>query len=62
MNIFNVGAVLPQKIVFEPARFGLKPDKAYKFSAGNFTKNGDAYESTTLPPDMGHTLVEVTEA
>jgi len=62
MNIFNVGAELPPKIVFEPAKFGLKADKSYKFSVGNFTKEGGAYVSTTLPPDMGHTLVEVTEA
>jgi hypothetical protein len=62
MNIFNVGADLPPKIVFEPAKVGLKPDKTYKFSAGNFTQQGATYVSTLIPPTMGHQLVEVTEA
>jgi hypothetical protein len=64
MNVFNIpgAAQNVSTITFDPANFGLKPDKTYKFSAGNFTKNGAAYTGTVFTTDMGHTLVEIIEA
>jgi hypothetical protein len=64
MNVFNIpgAAQNVSPIILDPAKFGLKPDKTYKFSAGNFAKNGTAYTGTVFTPDMGHTLVEIFEA
>jgi hypothetical protein len=62
MNCFNVQGGQQPTIRFEPAQVGLKPDKKYKFSFGTFTQDGAAYMSTLNLPNMGHQLIEVTEA
>ena len=51
-----------REIHFEPAKFGLKPDKIYKFTGADFAKNGETYVGKVPIKAQGHTLVEVTEA
>jgi hypothetical protein len=62
INCFCVNTDVTPEITFEPARFGLKPDKDYKFTGAEFVKNGTSYTGKVAVAPIGHTLVEVTEA
>jgi hypothetical protein len=62
INCFNLGGPANPEIHFEPAKFGLKPDRSYKFTGADFTKTGDVYIGKVAIAADGHTLVEVTEA
>jgi hypothetical protein len=63
VNVFGVDGPIAN-FHFDPAKFGLKPEKPYKFTGGDATKAGDGYDVklTTPVPAMGHQLVEVSEA
>jgi hypothetical protein len=62
INCFAVDGPASAAFSFEPARFGLKADKEYKFAGGTATKAGDGYTVNVAVNGGGHTLVEVTEA
>jgi hypothetical protein len=62
MNCFNLGDGTTKDIPFDPAKFGLKPDRKYKFTGADATPTNNAYVLKVAIHGQGHTLVEVTEA
>ena len=62
INFFSVNGGATPEIQFDPAKFGLKPDKTYKFTGADFAKAGSVYVGKVTIPNGGHVLVEVNEA
>jgi hypothetical protein len=63
INCFSINGPATAGLPFEPAKFGLKADKEYKFTgATSSTKAGDVYTVNVAINGGGHTLIEVTEA
>ena len=63
INCFAVNGPATAGLPFDPAKFGLKAGKEYKFTgATSSTKAGDIYTVNVAINAGGHTLIEVTEA
>jgi hypothetical protein len=62
INCFSVGAPTTTSLPFDPARFGLKTGKEYKFTGATFTKTSEGLVIHVSVNSDGHTLVEITEA
>jgi hypothetical protein len=60
INVFNLDQAQAMKtVVFDPAKYGLAPGKAYQFTGANFTNANGVYTAQVSVAPMGHCLIEV---